>query len=104
MSEEATRITAEIVDGNRISVYFKWNPRVYAHGVQASIVDGEVHLWLHLEDAREFHRKLGEALTHAFDYNIDIADAGHRDPEEAAAEADYKGDPAREPSDARSGA
>ncbi len=63
MNEEATRITAEIVqdDPERVSVYFKWNPRVWAHGAQASIVDGEVHLWLHLEDAREFHRKLGEA-------------------------------------------
>ena len=34
----------------------------------------------------------------------DHADAGHRDPEDAAAEADWRGDPAKEPSDARSGA
>ncbi len=33
----------------------------------------------------------------------DHADAGHPDPEHAAAEAEARGDPAREPSDARSG-
>lgn len=84
IKEEATRITAEIVeeDPERVSVYFKWNPRVWAHGAQASIVDGEVYLWLHLEDARELHRQLGEALD-----KQDFADAGPPNPEQEAADA-----------------
>ena len=86
-TEEATRITAEIVeyDPERVSVYFKWNPRVWAHGAQASIVDGEVHLWLHLEDARELQRQLDEALNEQ-----DFADAGHADPEDVQVAADVR--------------
>ena len=84
-TEEATRITAEIVedDPERVSVYFKWNPRVWAHGAQASIVDGEVHLYLHLEDARELQRQLDETLQ-------DFADAGHPAFERVQEEADVR--------------
>ena len=91
-TEQATRITAEIVenDPERVAVYFKWNPRVWAHGVQASIYDGQVHLWLHLEDARELQRQLGEALQ-------DFADAGHPDPEDVQEEADVRRAEMREP-------
>ncbi len=86
-TEEATRITAEIVedDPERVSVYFKWNPRVWAHGIQASIFDGQVHLWLHLEDARELHRQLDEALN-----KQDFADAGHPPFERVQEEADVR--------------
>ena len=116
ITDEATRITAEIVesDPGRVAVYFKWTPRVWAHGIQAGVIDGEVYLYLHLEDARELHRKLGEALSlhtasvvhppdihgaigyeHAqeeADEQQGFADAGHPDPEEAMAEAEAQHD------------
>ena len=95
ITEEATRITAEIVpdDPERVSVYFKWNAGAYAHGAQASVVDGEVYLYLHLEDAHELIRKLDKALFTPkgnSDEEQDFADAGHPDPEEAMAEADNR--------------
>ena len=89
ITEDATRITAEIVDGDRVSVYFKWNPRVWTLGAQASVTDGEVHLWLHLEDARELRRQLEELE--------DFADAGHPPFERVQEEADVRRAELKEP-------
>ncbi len=110
-TEEAMDISVE-VDGNDVMIWFRWNYVKYARAAYVSRADGGASLGLSRDGAQELHRQLGEALkspeANGIDHNYeqaraDHADAGHPD-EEAAAEADYKGDPAREPSDARSGA
>ena len=98
-----------------------------AEKVTESFADGRASLSLSRDGARELHRQLGEkpgsdgmravveTIAHLADSNPfpgqiskvahealdkqNWADAGHPDPEEAAAEADWRGDPAKEPSD-----
>ena len=98
---EATRIEVEVWDDDsQALVNFRWDRKGWMQPVRVDARDGSVALWLPLADARELHWKLTEALD-TLDKQ-DHADAGHPDPEEAAAEADARGEPAREPSDAGS--
>ena len=88
------KIVAEVWDDDtQVQVHFRWDRKGWRQPVRVDSRDGRATLWLQLEGARELHRKLGEALD-----KLDHADAGHPDPEEAAGEADHKGDPAQEPS------
>ncbi len=87
MSEEdTTKIEAEVWDNDsQVVVYFMWDRKGWYQRVRVDSRDGKATLWLFLEDAQELHRKLGEALD-----KQDHADAGHRDPEEAMAEAEAR--------------
>lgn len=63
-TEEATKIEAEVWDeGRAVVVHCEWKPGDWEHAIRADVRDGKLTLWLHLEDARELHRKLEEALT-----------------------------------------
>ncbi len=99
---EATKIEAEVWDDDtQVQVDFRWDRKGWMQPVRVDSRDGRVALWLQLEDARELHRKLGAVLE--MQRKQDWADAGHPDEEQLMAEAEARGDPAREPSDARSG-
>ncbi len=104
-TEEATKISIHpYAEEPLMDIIFCWTAEPYQmireRGLAITSRDGRVTMTLSTTDARELHRALGEALD-----KQDWADAGHPDPEEAMAEAEARGDPAKEPSDAaRSGA
>ncbi len=93
-TEEAMDISIE-VNGDDVMIWFRWNYVKYARAAYVSRADGDASLGLSAAAARELHRKLGAALD-----KQDWADAGHPDEEQLMAEAEARGDPAREPSDA----
>ena len=85
------KIEAEVWDDDtQMQVNFRWDRKGWAQPVRVDSRDGNATLWLQLEDARELHRKLAEALD-TLDKQ-DHADAGHPDDEEAMAEAEARGD------------
>ena len=85
------RIEAEVWDDDtQLQVDFRWDHKGWAQPVRVDSRDGRATQWLELEDARELHRKLGEALD-TLDKQ-DHAAAGHPDDEEAMAEAEARGD------------
>ena len=106
------------VDGEDVTAYFSWSCVRYERAVHVSRADGRASLSLSRDGARELHRQLGEKLgsdgmravvgtiAHLADSNpfpgqiskvaheaLDKqghADAGHRDTEEAMAEAEAR--------------
>ena len=103
------------VDGGDVVVYFSWDCARFERPVYMSRADGRASLGLSRDGARELLLTLGAAgIAHSpippervqevkdavAQQLQDFADAGHPDEEEAAAEAEARGDPAREPSDA----
>ncbi len=93
---EATKIEAEVWDDDtQVQVDFRWDRKGWMQPVRVDSRDGKATLWLFLEDAQELHRKLGAALDKQA-----WADAGHPDEEQLMEEAEARGDPAKEPSDA----
>ena len=84
--EEATKIEAEVWDDDtQVQVNFRWDRKGWMQPVRVDARDGNATLWLQLEDARELHRALGEALATLDKQNF--ADAGHPAQEPSAREA-----------------
>ena len=84
------RIEAEVWDDDtQLQVDFRWDHKGWAQPVRVDSRDGVATLWLHLADARELRRALGEALDKLD--KQDQADAGHPDEEQLMAEAEARG-------------
>ena len=84
------KIKAEVWDDDtQMQVDFRWDRKGWAQPVRVDSRDGRATLWLQLDDARELHRALGEALDKLD--KQDQADAGHPADEEAMATAEARG-------------
>ena len=62
-TEQATKIEVEVWDKDQVVVHFDWDRRGWHQPVRVDSRDGTAALWLDLEDARELHCRLGEALA-----------------------------------------
>ena len=115
MSDELSKPRINVdVDGEDVLVTFSWSCARLERPVYTGRADGNASIGLTKEDARELQLLLDLALdgqtalppervqevNDAVAQQLqDFADAGHPDPEAAAAEAEARGDPAEEPSD-----